>query len=210
MQQPYNTINAFFDCHGLSNARSILTKMIKTADSETSWKGPSPSHLLYFSEKMKQLMKAAFSIVSFHDYRNEAILEKEDNDPIWSLTEYQHYCSNHVRYNPWHFFPRYLSKKEFLDPYKALEKFTQYQSLAKWKYTFRDLLHHALSPVSINEFNNGTGILHIYIHLHKLIEATHLIAIRSDAEQPKPNHLKWKNKKQTENKLSEQPLTNNH
>jgi len=150
MQQPYNTINAFFDCYGLSNARSILSKMIKTADSERSWKASSPSHLLYFSEKMKELMKVAFSIICFHDYRNEVVLEKEDNDPLWSLTEYQHYCSGHVRYTPWHFFPRYLSRKEFLDPYKALERFTQYQNFTKWKHTFKELLHHALSPASIN------------------------------------------------------------
>jgi hypothetical protein len=64
-----------------------------------------------------------------------------------------------------------------------------------------------LSCSSINEFNDGTGILPIYIHLHKLIEATHLIAIRSDAEQPKPNHLKWKNKNQPETNLAEQTST---
>ena len=200
MQQPYNSISAFFDCYGLSNARSILCKMIKTADSEISWKSTSPSHLLYFTEKMKELIKAAFSIVNSYDYKNEVILQKQENEHTWSLKEYQHYCSSHVRYTPWHFFPRYLSKKEFLDPYKALEKFTQYQSLAKWKHTLKELLHHALSSVSIHEFNEATGILHIYIHLHKLIEATHLIAIRSDAEQPKSNILKWKDRIQPESK----------
>ena len=56
----------------------------------------------------------------------------------------------------------------------------------------------------MNEFNDSTGILHIYTQLHKLIEATHLIAIRSDAEQPKPNHLKWKDKKQIEKNIAEQ------
>lgn len=199
MNTSYQTIYSFFDCYGLVNVRSILSKMIKTADSERSWKGSSPSHLLYFSEKMKELMKAAFSIISFRDYHNEVILVKQNNDYIWSLTQYEHYCSGHTRYTPWQFFPRYLSKKEFLDPYKALERFTKYQSLVKWKHTFKELLHHALSPVSLNEFNDSTGILHTYIHLHKLIEATHLIAIRSDAQLPKPNNLKWKDKKQTEN-----------
>ena len=133
------------------------------------------------------------SIREFSRYKNEVVLEKQNNDPIWSLIQYQHYCSGHVRYTPWHFFPRYLSKKEFLDPYKALEKFTQYQTLAKWKHTFKELLHHALSPTGINEFNGSTGIIHTYIHLHKLIESTHLIAIRSDAEQPTNTHLLFKN-----------------
>jgi len=37
----------------------------------------------------------------------------------------------------------------------------------------------------------------------------HFITRRSDAEQPKPNNLKWKNKKQTENenKLAEKTST---
>jgi len=192
MTHPHNTIKSFFDCYGPSNARSILTKMIKTADSETSWKGSSPSHLLYFSEKMKELMKAAFSIISSYNYNDEVVLQKQEDDPIWSLTQYEHYCSGHIRYTPWHFFPRYLSQKEFLDPYKALEKFTRHQTLSEWKQTFKELLHHALSSTRINEFNNSTGIIHKYIHLHKLIEAAHLIAIRMDAEQPKPNNLKWK------------------
>jgi hypothetical protein len=147
---------------------------------------------------MKELMKAAFSIIGFHDYRDEVILEKPDADTLWSLTQYEHYCSGHARSTPWHFFPRYLSQKEFVDPYKALKKFTQYRSLAKWKYTLKELLHHALSSTGINEFNGSTGIIHTCILLHKLIEASHLIAIRINAEPEKPNKLKWKKKEETE------------
>jgi hypothetical protein len=172
--------------------------MMKFADSEISWKGSSLSHLLYFAEKMRELMKAALSIIDTYNYKNEVILKKQDDDPVWSLKQYEHYCPSPVRHSPWHFFPRYLSKKEFLDPYNALEKFTHYQTFSKWKYTLKELLHHALSRTGITELNGSTGILHTYILLHKLIEGSHLLAIRMDAEQPKPNNLKWKNKNQEE------------
>ena len=76
------------------------------------------------------------------------------------------------------------------------------------KQTFKKLLHHALLSTGINEFNDSTGIIHTYIHFHKLIEAAHLIAIRMDAEQPKPNNLKRKNRNEIEKRHTEQ--TSNH
>lgn len=204
MQQHYQIINAFFDCYCLSNARSIMSRMIKTSDSEKIWTGRSPSDLLFFTEKIEGLMEAVFSIVGRYHYNHEAILEKDENDPLWSLTEYELYCGGHANSTPWDFFPRHLSRKEFLDPYRALEKFTKYHSLGKWKDVFKDLLFHALSPHSLNEFDDGTGILRTYIHLHKLIEASHLIAIRSETEIRQPRYLKWKNRKEPEKQSGEQ------
>jgi hypothetical protein len=79
---------------------------------------------------------------------------------------------------PWDFFPRHLSKKEFLDPYKALEKFASFRNIDQWKQVIRDLAIHALSEIPLNEFDDSNSILRTYIHLNKLIEATHLIEIR--------------------------------
>lgn len=190
MQQHYHTIHAFFDCYGLSNARSLLSRMIKTASSEKIWAGRSPSDLLFFSEKMEELMQAAYSLVARYDYKPEVILDKDTSDTIWSLTEYEMYCGKHINYTPWDFFPRHLTKKEFLNPYKALEKFTSYYSLDKWKDVFKEILFHALSPNSIDEFDNGPGILRTYIWFHKLIEATHLIEVRT-LKEDKDDRPKW-------------------
>jgi len=190
----YQVIDAFFDCYDLSYAVSILGRAIKTADKEKTWKGQPPSHLLLFIEKLGELMEAAFSIVERYDHNSKASLDKDDTEEIWSLAQYETYCGWHIRSTPWDFFPRHLSKKEFLDPYRALEKFTRYRSLFAWKEIVKDILFHALSPNSISEFDDGTSILGTWLHLHKFLEATHLIQVRTIDEQKQRRRFEWKDR----------------
>ncbi|MFC0771393.1 hypothetical protein [Terrimonas alba] len=97
----------------------------------------------------------------------------------------------HRASTPWDYFPRHLSTTEFKDPYKPLRKFTRYRPLNKWREILKELCHHALSPTSIHEFDDGTSMIRTWLHLHKLLEATHLIEVRTigDEEQPRK---KWK------------------
>ncbi len=194
MQEPYFIINAFFDCYGLSQARSLMGRLIRTADSEKKWKGASPSDLLYFSEKTGELIEAVYTITGRYDYHPEVILDKDLEDKCWSLSEYDMYCGWHLNESPWDFFPRHLSKKEFLNPYRALEKFCGYHRMDKWMDIIKDLLFHALSPHSIDEFDDGTGILRTYIHLNKLVEAAHLVDLRTDSKHNKRRKFKWKDR----------------
>lgn len=193
MQQPYQTIRDFFDCYGYSNAISILGRMIKTADSGKTWNGRSPSDLIYFTEKLNELIDAVYYIVHRFEYRPEVMLDKDINDDIWELKDYPAFCGWHGSSSPWDFFPRHLSKKEFLDPYRALEKFTKYSNHLRWKDVIKDILYHALSQIYLDEFDNGKRILRTYIHLHKLIEATHLIEVRIIDDEIKPRR-KWKDR----------------
>lgn len=189
----YPVIDAFFDCYGLLHARAILSRMIKTADAEKIWKGRSPADLLYFVERLEELIEAVFSLTESYDHKTETILNESDND-TWLLNQYETYCGWHIHSSPWDFFPRHLSKKEFLDPYRALEKFTRYQSLNKWKAVLKEILSHALSPNSISEFDDGTSILGTWLQLHKLLEATHLIHVRSEDETKRRQRYKWKDR----------------
>lgn len=188
----YAAIHSFFDCYGMVHARSLLAKTIKTADSEKIWKGRYPADVLYFTGHLVQLAKAAFDIMERYDYLQEAIIGEEDTNPYWMLQQYESYCGWHMNATPWDFFPRHLSQKEFLDPYKALEKFTRYRSFSRWKAAIKELREHALSPNSIAEFEDGTGLLGTWIMLHKLIEACHLLEVRSAEE--KQRRFKWKDR----------------
>jgi hypothetical protein len=197
MSTPYQTIHSFFDCYGLVNARSILKQLIKTADAGKTWRHSSPCSILYFAEKINELIEAVYTIINTSDQLPEIILDRDIDDSCWSLTDYDNYCGWHRNDTPWDFFPRHLSKKEFLDPYKALEKFTRYRNIDQWKEIIKDLEYHALSDISLNEFDDSKSILRIYIHLNKLIEATHLIKVRIQPEPPKLRR-KWKDKKNVE------------
>ncbi|HMK20564.1 MAG TPA: hypothetical protein VK492_20325 [Chitinophagaceae bacterium] len=191
---PYQTIHSFFDSYGLVHARSILTEIIKKADSEKTWNRSASCDVLFFSERINELIEAVYQIGNTVHQHPEIILDKDTEDDIWLLTDYDNYCGFHRNDTPWDFFPRHLTKKEFLDPYKALEKFTRFRNRDQWKEVIRDLAYHALSDVSLNEFDDSKSALLTYIHLNKLIEAAHLIDIRIQPETPKP-HRKWKDRK---------------
>ncbi|MFC0774281.1 hypothetical protein [Terrimonas alba] len=193
MTPPYQTIHAFFDCYDFVNTRSLLKRLIKTADSGKIWQGTPPCDVLYFSEKIDELIEAVYTIINTFDHRPEVILDKAVSSNCWSLTAYDSYCGCHLADTPWDFFPRHLSKKEFLDPYKALEKFTRYLNIDRWKKVIKDLLYHALSDIPFDEFDNSQSTLLIYIHLNKLIESAHLIEVRIQPEPHRPRR-KWKDR----------------
>lgn len=209
MNSSREVIASFFDCYDLPAACSLLRKTIKTAGSEKVWKGTYPADVLYFTGMLEGLMEAAFSIIERYDFRPEVEITSGDlNDP-WFLNKYEIYCGWHTDLTPWDFFPRYLSKKEFLDPYRALRKFTRYRSLTSWKQALKELLEYALSPHSINDFDDGTSMLGTWIYLHKLIEASHLIEVRYDDEVKRPR-FKWKDRENLLNKKDETLANNQH
>lgn len=200
MNQHYQTIDSFFDSFDITSSVKLLRKTIKTADTEKIWKG-IPADALYFISRLEDLVTAVFDLLLQYDYKDEVII-KEDSIPlVWTLTVCETYCGWHTGKTQWDFFPRHLSKKEFLNPYLALEKFTKQHSLYEWKYLLNDILNHALSTESISQFYDGESILNTWLLLHKLLEATHLIEVRQSTPQPKPRP-KWKPPVQSSNQLN--------
>ncbi len=197
MNSAYQTIRSFFDCYGLVHARAVLKHFIKTADSGKTWNHSSPCDVVYFSEKISELIEAVFTIINTFDHRPEVILTRDTGDECWLLTDYDNYCAWHHGDTPWDFFPRHLTKKEFLDPYIALKKFTRFRNIHQWNETIKDIAWHSLSDVSLDEFYDNKSVLRTYIHLNKLIEATHLIEIRMQPEQPKPRR-RWSDREAME------------
>ncbi len=180
--QHYQIIHAFFDYSEMPPALRMLNTMIRAADAEKIWQGRSPADLLYFTEKLNELSEAAFSLTGWYDFQPAAIIEQSKKNDPWSLSNTRLYCRQHPKYSPWDYMPRTLSKKEFLNPYVALEKFTAYKSREQWQQTINNFLMHALSPSSISEFDDDTSILKCSRLLNKLIEASFLIHLRT---QPK-------------------------
>lgn len=186
----YQTIDSFFDCFDLPASIRLLRKMIRTADKSKMWKGV-PANALYFTTRLEDLITAVFELLQQYDYKEEVILKEDQLPALCTLTAFETYCGWHTGKTAWDFFPRHLSKKEFLNPYIALEKCTKHHSLAEWKYLINDILMHALSIEGISEFDQEESILDTWLHLHKLLEATHLIEVRQSTPQPKPRR-KWR------------------
>ncbi len=186
----YKIISDFFSTYSLPSAIEALSSSLKAANKEKIWKGRCPANLIYFYERLEGLLSAAYNLLDDFERREEAKLA-DINENIWLLTEYKIYCGWHTGDTPWYFFPRHLTQKEFIDPWKALKKITRYQTLEQWKLGFKDILQDALCTHSANE---DTGILETWLLLHKLLEATHLIEVRVIIEDERGPRPKWKDK----------------
>lgn len=50
------------------------------------------------------------------------------------------------KYSAWDYFPRSLSKKQFINPYLVFKKFFKYQDLPIWRDLLYDFLYNAFVP----------------------------------------------------------------
>lgn len=93
------------------------------------------------------------------------------------------YCGRaHDHYNAWDYFPRYLTRKEFMDPYRVFGKLARYKRLPAWRDIVQNLFSSAVSGKRIftcceDENFYLTGRL-----LLKLVEAAHLVWVREGSE----------------------------
>jgi hypothetical protein len=178
----HQQIHSFFSGYALPQAGERLTSCIKAAASDKIWKGRSPADLLWFMEELEKLLHIVFCIIDEKDFYNKAIIDENNNESVWQLARYETYCGRHAKSHPWDFFPRHLSKKEFLNPYHALQKVCNAFTEEEWKASQKTILQRALSRHPVSEFDDSFNPLRIFILLHKLLEAAHLVEVRANNE----------------------------
>lgn len=189
MNQHYQKIDNFYDIYDLPAARKMLTRCIKTACSDKAWE-QVPANVLFFTEQLTILSKAAIQIIQNYSFIKEVEIEPVPGSNVWMLDQYALYCGWCKYRTPWDYFPRHLSKKEFLDPYAALQKFTAYHNSGQWKKVIANIRYYALSHESVFEVVNKASFISTWHQLHKLLEATHLIEVRQSTQLPQPRR-KW-------------------
>lgn len=80
---------------------------------------------------------------------------------------------------PWEYFPRYVTKSEFLKPADCVHSVFAHKSLLDWKMIMEELFSSALLHQSIFEFSSMMdNAIEIHDDMFKLLEITHLIKIR--------------------------------
>lgn len=183
LSENHQQLHSFFSGYALPQALGRLSGCIKAADSPKIWKGHSPADLLWFMDKFQELIDLVFYVTEEEDYHSGAILNDKTNGIVWQLNSYETYCGWHADSNPWDFFPRHLSRKEFINPYLALRKLTRFYSKEEWETCLKDILQHALSPHHFYELDDSVSLLRIYLLLHKMLEACHLIDVRTSPKK---------------------------
>jgi len=177
MPDPRTIIEDFFSAISLPRYRKYINSCLRAANSRHYWKKEDPGSLLYFQQKMEDLMDAAKLLSDDKSGSGpktalvREALEEEMIDPVLYMDKYQ----GHTQ---WETFPRYLSKKEFLNPYLVFRRFFRYKSRKGWHNDFREIIFYALSPHSCSDDLIDLDLLKISRHLLKLAEAAHLVLLR--------------------------------
>jgi hypothetical protein len=178
IEDPYKTIGDFFSQAPLEHYRKYISSMLKAAYSEDFWKKATPGSLLFFQDRMLELICATYLFVT---NKNDRAKRKRkavvDETVLENGIDSKTYFGWHRKSAIWEFFPRYISKEEFLNPYKVYDRFFEYWDVQTWIKEFREIISFALDA-----YGNETGCDYDYLEIHKqlqkLVEASHLIEVR--------------------------------
>ncbi len=167
ISDPYQVFAESFSMAGLAHLRSFIKKILHYAEANEIYRKESPCDALLCMRVIRSLIKAADR------------LKEKKNGPIIDSAEdvfnKKYYCSHYLTSSQWEDFPRFLSLKEFCNPYKVFKKFFKYQDTHAWLHDLQETVDCALSK-NIGEL--GLEMIAIYSHLVKLVEAAHLINVR--------------------------------
>ncbi len=172
----YKIINGFFDAFPLPFARKYLLSALQAAESRKIWKKTAPTDLIFFFENLEALLPAVFTITKTSGRSAQVLLPIASGVP--DLAQHHLYCGTYDSHKPWEYFPRSLSAKEYNDPYKALQKFTDWSGKKEWKQVFHYILSYSLGNNALSELGVNLEMVKISELLQKMLDACHLIHVR--------------------------------
>ncbi len=190
----YNSIHNFFDVCNLDHALKYTDGILEAPIGYKIWRKEAPSSLLFYMENFNSLCAAAFSIHYNYSKRTEAlIVPLKDGVPDISVT--QNFMNEKFYLGSvWSNFPRNLSAAQYHDPYKAIKKYCTYMAEPEWKNYLKDVTEYALSKDSLDEVFHPYNILTVHMRMMQLIEACHLVDIRTNRKKAKTKKGKKKTK----------------
>jgi hypothetical protein len=179
IQYAYRSIHTFFNHFMVGDAVCWLESILRAATTLRIWKKEDPAQLLLYMELLQELIAAAMEIHYSHSIREDAILKKDHQT---GMLLQEHFVSNNSQCNAWNCFPRSLTIQQYYNPYKAIKKFANYMAVQEWKIFIKDCTEYALLKGTIADVQPAYDILLIRLRLLQLIEACHLLNIRTNAK----------------------------
>jgi len=179
----YNGIHNFFDAFGLELALKNADSILQAATGPKVWEKVVPANLLFYEEKFKALCAAVFTIHYSYARRREAIIaEPENKVPDISVTK--NFMDTWYFSSEWNNFPRHLTGRQYHNPYRAIKKFCSYMAQQEWYKFLKEITAFALSKDQVDETKPFYNILKIRLCMLQLIEACHLLDVRSNRRNP--------------------------
>ena len=167
ISDPYQVFAEAFSTADMDFLRGFIKKILHYAEANEIFLQKSPCDVLLFMRVIRSLIKAADSLKQI---KNGPVIVSEED-----AFNKKYYCIHNLSSGQWADFPRFLSVKEFCNPYKVFKKFFKYQPCDEWIHDLEETVDCALSK---NSGELGLEMIAIYSHLAKLVEAAHLINVR--------------------------------
>jgi len=175
---PYKVISNYFSWSALPAQRTHIRQIMTAAIKDGHWSKGHPRTLIHVGERLEKLIEALY-LIQREDGKvasNSSIVNPDEVKK--DVVNAELYCGWSAMFFPWDYFPRHLTKEEYINPYKALRKFFKYRSLPEWKGLIKELMDCALSVQSAYELSSYLNVLKISSMLQKIVEAAHLIEVR--------------------------------
>ncbi|AEV98140.1 hypothetical protein A4D02_33655 [Niastella koreensis] len=170
---PNQVFAEFFTAAALKDYRKRIKSVLIAAFGKRIWRKENPGALLYYFKLIESVINAAW-LINKENKTSPLVIRIEDSfNPNL-------FCSWQADSTQFDFFPRFLSFKEYVNPYIVFKRFFKYLALPAWKVELQDLLEYALVETSLPEAGENKDMLSLYFHLSKLIEAAHLIDVREN------------------------------
>ena len=178
----YKEVSHFFQAFDLPATRDYIQTSLLAASSNKLWKEEYPAALVSFYDDFKMLFNAAVTITASGCKRQTGIIATEEGRLVPDFTNLNLYCKPYDETEYWLYIPRYLSVKEFFNPYKALKKAVRFIKQDKYGALFDEIIQYALSHDSFLEAALEWNALQMNIMLQKLAEAAYLLHVRTKTE----------------------------
>ena len=178
----YHSIHDFFDIYILEDALLFIQTICKAASTKKIWKKGYPYSVLHYLKHLKTLIDSAYYICHEHAQREEAIIPREPQTEKPGIELLQASINNRKGETFWNSFPRHITAEQFYNPYLAISSFCKYQSQRRWLLALDDIQEFALVAHPISEVHPPYNLLNIQRHLLRLIEACHLLELRTNVK----------------------------
>lgn len=187
MVNPFEYIEQFFNMEiDVIDARKWLTLLSRSALSENLLPSKREMVTLFgLREYTLMLIEAGYIIYKYH-WENLPNVSIETNDGNFNLAPSMYCDPRIIKLMEWDFFPRHLSRKEFINPYKVLSKLFKSIPLNIWRKKIEELFAAAISEGGIYSCLDDKDPWMLCQSLFKLYEACHLIKIRLLLPQTSP------------------------
>ena len=177
IMNPFSVIQKFFDQDvDIVDARKELKRWWRSAFSEQCLLSKAEMvSLIGFRDQLLVIVEVS-SLFPAPELINTTLEESELLNPA-------NFCGRlYEGHTPWDYFPRHLSRKEYIYPELMVTKFFAHKTLPEWRDVMEELFSAAISDCSIYTCTRDEEILKTCEYFLKLIEALYLLKIRKDAE----------------------------